>query len=263
MHFLDSDDWFELDCIEKCVRVAQENQAQIVWHGCGHFYECENKVGESDFLKKLGLDKNKSYSGLEIFSLLPHPSFSWVAMGIVQASLIYKVCFKEGIESEDALFGMQIFALAQNISFIFDNLYIYRIRPNSISQHTLGQKGDSQDHKISFPKHQEDLVDAFQNAYDVRHYSFAYSCAIICVEMDRFIQREALSNELKQRLIAMIEHRAIFAFGGCGFQKDPRNIRGICSHLTPYMKKVRIGSKIAYHYPRLYRLLKAIKRSIR
>lgn len=177
-------------------------------------------------------------------------------MGIVKADLIDKIRFEEGIESEDAIFGMQIFALAQKISLVFDNFYNYRIRPNSASQHTLIDKNTQ---GISFPPHQQDLLKAFNDIYVIRHYRFAYSCAIISLRMDEFIQREKLSNEIKEILKSMIEERAFYAFGGLNFEKDPRNIREICSKLLAYTSKVRWSSKLAYYCPSIFRILRKIK----
>ena len=182
IHFLDSDDWLELDCIEKCVDIALRFQAQIVWHGCKHFYEATQEIKESDFPKCLGLEEKQVYSGLEIFSKLPFSSFSWVWQGLIAVWLAQEIRFEEGIESEDAIFGMQTFALAQKICLIFDNFYNYRIRPNSASQHTLKNKNAQ---GISFPPHQRDIIEAFDDIFTIRHYRFAYSCAIISLRIDR------------------------------------------------------------------------------
>lgn len=259
IHFLDSDDWLELDCIEKCVDITLSFQAQIVWHGCKHFYEATQEIKESDFPKQLGLEENQVYSGLEIFSKLPFPSFSWVAMGIIKSDLVYQTRFEEGIESEDAIFGMQTFALAQKICLIFDNFYNYRIRPNSASQHTLKNKNAQ---GISFPPHQRDIVEAFGDIFTIRHYRFAYSCAIISLRMDEFIQKESLSSEVKEILKSMIEERVIYAFGGLSFERDPKNIREICSKLLDYTSRVRWSSKLAYYFPRVFRILKKLKTMI-
>ncbi len=155
---------------------------------------------------------------------------------------------------------MQIFSLAQKITPLFDLLSIYRIRPNSASQHTLTHK-NHKDNTLTFPPHQQDLLQAFKgDVYTLRHYRFAYSCAIICLKMDEFLKKEKLSVELQEILKAMIEVRAFYAFGGCGFQKDPRNVREICSKLLNYTQRVRLSSKLAYYFPQLYKIIKKIKK---
>lgn len=71
-----------------------------------------------------------------------------------------------------------------------------------------------------FSINREKMKQDFQSkAYTIRHYSFAYSCAIICLRMDEFIKRGKISNELRKILKTMIEVCAIYAFGGCSFRK--------------------------------------------
>ncbi|RDU72653.1 hypothetical protein CQA57_06415 [Helicobacter anseris] len=261
IHFLDSDDWLELSCVEECVNSALASQADIIWHGCNHFQEATQQITESNFLKSLKLKEKYSYTGLEIFSSLPYSSFSWVAMGIVKSCLANKVKFEEGIESEDALFGMQIFSLAKNIQIILKPFYYYRIRPNSTSQHTLNNTTNPKE--IRFPSHQNDLIDVFHTPYEIRHYSFAYSCAIISLRMDEFLKREKFCNQLNTIIKNMIEERVIYAFGGCAFDKDPRNIRKLCTKLIDYTSKTPWNLKLAYYYPTIYKILKKIKNILR
>ena len=261
IHFLDSDDWLELNCIEECVRGALESRSEIVWHDFKIFNEISRQITYDTFLKELNLEDNKLLSGLQIFQQLKQPSFSWTWPGLIETRKVENMRFELGIESEDAIFGMQLFALSHKIAILRKELMYYRIRSNSISQHTLVDKTSK---GITFPPHQQDLVQAFgSNIYNIRHYQFAYSCAIICLKMDEFLKKEKLHDDLRKILKTMIEVRAIYAFGGCGFEKDPRNVREICSKLLNYTSRIRWSSKLAYHYPRVFRILKKIKALIR
>lgn len=258
IHFLDSDDWLELNCIEECVRIGRESGAEIIWHSFKICNEMTGEVSKSSYFDENSLKDQEILSGFEVFERLKSPSFSWVWSGMVKLKSCKNLRFLEGIESEDALFGMQLFALVQSIVITHKDLMHYRMRPNSISQHTLENKRHK-NKQITFPEHQGDLVEAFGNAFDIKRYSFAYSYAVICCEMLKFMRQRNFSKIEQDLIIGLIEHGAIFAFSGCGFLKDPRNVREICSHLTPYMRKVRLGSKLAYFYPKIYRPLKRIK----
>lgn len=52
---------------------------------------------------------------------------------------------------------------------------------------------------------------------------------------------------------------AIYAFGGICFESDPKYIRDLLKPLEPYMQKISFNTKIAYFYPRLYRVLRFFK----
>lgn len=182
-------------------------------------------------------------------------------MGMIDFDFLkkYSLSFQKGIESEDALFGMKLFSLAQRIIISYQESYTYRIRPYSISAHTLNK----QTKEMRFPESLHDLVCAFKTPYEVRHYSFAYSHCVICLELDAFIQTYPLDEELKEILKEMIAYRAIYAFGALSFQNDPRNCRAMCEKLLPYASNIRFSSKLAYYFPKVFQTLKMIQRKIK
>ncbi|ANV97998.1 hypothetical protein BBW65_03920 [Helicobacter enhydrae] len=264
LHFLDSDDYLRLDCIEKCLELAEGFDAQVVWHSLTIYNEQTQEMSSSNTFAELGLKEECIYDGLEIFASLPEPpSFSWAWCGMVHFDFLIQnnLRFIEGIESEDAPFGMQLFALSSKIIISHLELCVYRIRPNSISQHTLSRTSKSKD--ISFPESLSDLVCVFQTPYEVRHYNFAYSACIICLVMDEFLKNTNLSKEMKEILTRMIEHRAIYAFGGLTFGADPRDCRAMCKQLLPYSSKIRFGSRMAFYFPLVFALLKKLKNMFR
>ncbi|RDU74342.1 hypothetical protein CQA57_02360 [Helicobacter anseris] len=257
IHFLDSDDWLELSCIEECVNSALASQADIIWH---NFFIFSEENGKIEGICQ-GLFENfcneKSYTPLEVFSKLGGKSFSWAWCGMYRFYGSAKnLRFVEGVESEDVPFGMMLFSLARQVFILDKGLAFYRIRPNSISQHTLHQSG----FVPKWPAHMTDIVKAFDcNPCDVRYYSFAYSACVMCIEIDKFVKSIPLELELRNKLFEMIGHRAFFAFGSITFAKDPRNCRKMLEALQEYKKYASFGSKVAYHFPRIYKILKAIK----
>ena len=271
IHFIDSDDWLERDCIERCVELARKQDAQIVFHWRRLFNDTgvELELGEDASPVALwGLRDGGVYSGLEIFKSLRSPSFSWATLGIMRLDFLNALSlrFEQGIESEDALFGMQLFAQSERIAMLDARSYIYRLRPNSTSHFTLNEENRCEVRgKDSFPSSRRDLVEAFcGNVYLVRHYSFSYSCAVISLKMVEFMEahREELSPEMMECLERFISHRMIFAFHGCEFGSDPRGVREICRRLWRYGDKASIFSKLACYFPRLFHGLKYVKNKL-
>ena len=266
MHFLDSDDWLDLDCIAQCVEVALAQDAQIVFHWRKIFNDLNGKFeSEKSLSEGWGLMDGGLYSGLEVFKNLPSLSFSWAWLGMVRLGFLtsHGLRFERGIESEDALFGMQLFALASRIVVLDRGLIYYRLRANSISQFTLSEEDRYKTKSLdSFSSSQRDIAEAFGgNAYLVRHYSFCHSCAVISLRMDEFLQlhQEIFSGELIVWLRKMIAHRVNTAFRGCAFGKDPRGCREICAKLRSYPVKIDLNVKLAYHFPSIFRILKMLK----
>ena len=141
--------------------------------------------------------------------------------------------------------------------------YIYRLRPNSISQFTLRREDKLQTRPLEcFPSSQKDLAQAFGgNVYLVRHYSFCHACGVISLKMVEFMEarREELGSEMVACLRGLIEHRVKTAFYGCGFESDPRDCQGLCAQLLDYRAQVSWVGHLAYDYPRIYRALKWLK----
>ena len=269
IHFVDSDDWLERDCIEKCVELALAQDAQIVFHWRRVYNELRGEFEPQSALnEQLGLEDGKLYDGLGIFRALRVPAFSWTWLGIVRLDFL-RACgvkFECGIESEDALFGMQLFALSHRVAVLDKNLICYRLRPNSISQFTLTRADRFRRQGVElFSRWQRDLAQAFGgNVYLVRHYSFCHACGVISLKMVEFMEahRKELSPDMVECLERFISHRMIFAFHGCEFGSDPRGVRAICKKLWGYGGEAWIFSKIAYFIPRTYYALRWVKNRI-
>ena len=266
VHFLDSDDWLDLDCIAQCVEVALAHSAQIVFHWRKIFDELGGKFEADVGLSAgWGLRDGGLYSGLEILKSAPNSSFSWAWLGMVKLGFLtsHGLRFERGIESEDALFGMQLFALSHRVAVLDRGLVYYRVRAGSISQFDLKKEDRHRTKSLdSFSTSQRDIAQAFGgNVYLVRHYSFCHACGVIALKMVEFVEarREELGSEMVACLRGLIEHRVKTAFYGCGFESDPRDCQGICAQLLDYRAQVSWVGHLAYGYPRIYRALKWLK----
>lgn len=256
IHFVDSDDWLGLDCIEKCIEEALKNQADIVWHGYCHFDEIKMTKTEIYPLEKT-LDTKLSPE--ECFSLLEHEGFSCVAFCLCSSYLLKenKIRFVCDVLSEDAIFGTQIFALACNIYLFNEILYTYRIRRNSLSKYHAEEKS------TTFSPYQYDRVHYFETKQEAWLYDFCYARCIFVIEMIKFLEKnqKKFSNILISQLEHFIQYRAIGAFWVCKFKKDPKNARGLCKKIwshSKYCVRVNSSSRLAFLFPKIYFAVKMI-----
>lgn len=254
IHFLDSDDWLELECIEKCIQQAVKHQAEIVWH---NWSRVTDKIsGDFSFptlLDKLKLENNRVYNGKDIFLSLIDDSFSWTVMGIVKSDICYEVRFSEGIEGEDAIFGTVVFAKSHRIVAIMEKMYYYRIRPHSVSQYSLDDIALID--RLCLPPHQAYLRDCFSDAHTARYYRFSYSSAIICLRIKEFLDT---TNDisLKKLIDRMIIRRAYYMFYYRIFDIDPKNIQSVCLKLQGYIKYMPYKVRFLYYCPQCYKIAK-------
>ncbi len=136
IYFLDSDDYVDLEVLEKSARVADENDLDAAVFGYnvisesgdrlphpfkGH--EMEASVRFSSGIEYMKLAKNQgTYMTPVWVTLWRHGFLDENALG-----------FKEGILHEDVLFSFQAYMAAGNIVYIPEKLYYYRKRPSAIT----------------------------------------------------------------------------------------------------------------------------------
>lgn len=245
-----------VDCIEQCIENIGE--CDIIWHDTKYIYEdgISPSPYEQSILEWLKLDSKAIEKPLNASKIWANmESFSCVCGGVFHISLYEKLRFAPQIQSEDALFGTLLFAKAKAIKILPNPLYIYRLRADSISDHTLKQDSTLK----PYPPYLAEIAYTFANSYKIKHYHFAYSCTYICLGLLAYI--ESLDDSqlaLKNKLIEFLQVRAIYAFGAVSFESDPKYVRPLLKPLEPYMQKVSKANKIAYFMPRIFKFLKWI-----
>lgn len=245
-----------VDCIEQCIENIGE--CDIIWHDTKYIYEdgISPSPYKQSILEWLKLDSKaieKPLNASEIWANIE--GFSCVCGGVFHISLCEKLRFAPQIQSEDALFGMLLFAKAKAIKILPNPLYIYRLRADSTSDHTLKQDSTLK----PYPPYLAEIAYTFANSYKIKHYHFAYSCTYICLGLLAYI--ESLDDSqlaLKNKLIEFLQVRAVYAFGAVSFESDPKYVRPLLKPLEPYMQKVSKANKIAYFMPRIFKILKWI-----
>ncbi|EAK1280054.1 glycosyltransferase family 2 protein, partial [Campylobacter jejuni] len=130
--FLDSDDYWELNCIEECV--PRMDGVDVVWFDYNKTYEAGYLDQVNDWTWFLGYNKNR-YNGkissllwLERYKQMKHFAFVW--QGMINFNFLKNINLKfiDGIFHQDVHFGFLLFAQSNYIFLIPKKLLTYRIR---------------------------------------------------------------------------------------------------------------------------------------
>ncbi|EII0700154.1 glycosyltransferase family 2 protein [Campylobacter lari] len=139
--FLDSDDYWELNCIEECV--PRMDGVDVLWFKEKILNETNLDINTQTIFEKYYL-KNiiTNTEWIEIQSKKDN-FFQFVCFGMINFALLKKIklSFKDNIIGEDRVFGILLFLQCNKIYMLDLELYFYRIRENSTCNYT--NTGDS------------------------------------------------------------------------------------------------------------------------
>ncbi|EAC1839837.1 glycosyltransferase family 2 protein [Campylobacter lari] len=248
--FLDSDDYWELNCIEECV--PRMDGVDVLWFDEAKYYEipCKNQ-SQSSRLKDINIKQEKKITSLEWLRHLSRSKmkdFSFACSGMINFNHIKdkKLKFKDGVFAEDHLFGILLFSQAKNICIYPKIFYYYRIRANSL---TNQDKKITKDNILPYFK---DIFIAFEeNATLAKEYFKCASWVQTSLELVRFIENyhDKKNSSLLRDVILYFYIKNAFKIKKIG--KDPLCIKERLQLLKPY--KI---SKIRYKLTRIYYYLK-------
>ncbi|WP_410708764.1 glycosyltransferase family 2 protein [Campylobacter lari] len=231
--FLDSDDYWELNCIEECV--PRMDGVDVVWFDEAKYYEisCKNQ-SQSSRLKDINIKQEKKITSLEWLRYLARSKmkdFSFACSGMINFNHIKdkKIKFKDGIFAEDHLFGILLFLQAKSICVYPKIFYYYRIRANSL---TNQDKKITKDNILPYFK---DIFIAFEeNATLAKEYFKYASWVQTSLELVRFIENyhdKKISSLLRDVILYFYIKNA---FKIKKFDKDPLCIKEKLQLLKPY-----------------------------
>ncbi|CAM4157081.1 glycosyltransferase family 2 protein [Campylobacter armoricus] len=240
--FLDSDDYWELNCIEECV--SRMDGVDVVWFDEAKYYEipCKNQ-SQSSRLKDINIKQEKKITSLEWLRYLAKSKmkdFSFVCSGMINFNYIKekKLKFKNHIFAEDHLFGILLFSQAKSIYVYPKVFYYYRIRANSSTNQ------DKIIIKDNILPHFRNILDAFNgDAFLAKEYFKYASWVLIALELISFInsyQDKTISLFLKKVILYFYVKNAIKI---SSFNKDPLCVKEKLKFLKSY-KISKIGYKI-------------------
>ena len=137
--FIDSDDYVDLNIVEKCVASAQKNNADAVLYGRYDVYDDGNIV-----INNVKGDIECFLSDSIINELLPGMFTYDIGIGISAWGKMYnletlkklniKFYSERELVSEDAYFALQFFSKISIVSVIYESLYYYCRRETSLSR---------------------------------------------------------------------------------------------------------------------------------
>ena len=188
IHFLDSDDYFRVDCLQRCYGLLREfsrvrSDIEVVIHGMTLYHE---DTGEFASLTPYAKVSKALYArGMDYLVKNDLHAFYFVCDGVFRTEILnrYGLRFSDGILHEDHDFGTILFALARGVLHDdFDGL-VYRQRSGSIMD---GYRSGE------FPKKMSSNLEALKGFFDsyreLRLYFRAYSFLVVAWEVDRFIK---------------------------------------------------------------------------
>ena len=126
--FVDSDDWIENDYIEQLLKIAKQDNADVVL--CG--YNRVNNTAGQEINATGGKDTFSQFEYL-IKTLNPQTGFGFCHMKLIKKDCIQNLRFDENlVVGEDALFNMQLSKNIKKAVFYKKALYNYRNNSNSV-----------------------------------------------------------------------------------------------------------------------------------
>ena len=238
--FVDSDDWLEADMLEKLVRAAVEEEADVVV--CGEFYESLDKTTITKY-------KRKRYSGREAVksNLLGHIN-NQVMNKLWRKDLFREIRFPDGRVYEDKATTYRVFALADTVLTIPNILYHYRHRVGSITHTpTLKNLWDK------WMTAQERLDFGYKCGYlgngATAYKALLRECAASSINLWRWYysdteaERGKYLPQLKEA--AHFSRKNIPLFGMCGWPLRTRLASILTRRATPlYLSLANIANKI-------------------
>ncbi|EAH8788936.1 glycosyltransferase family 2 protein [Campylobacter jejuni] len=204
--FLDSDDYWELNCIEECV--PRMDGVEVVWFDARRYYDDIDiplKIPNTLF-ENYGFSFECSLSRrlwVEKSLELGIKSFWFAWQGMINFAFLKSIQLKflDGIIYEDNLFGVLLFFQLNNIFILPNKMYIYRIRPNSIMNH------DKKITKSNIAQYMFDLHGGINcDAKEMKLYLRAYSLCMIAIELIKFSKRINIDDAQKSLINQMLHH---------------------------------------------------------
>ncbi|EJH2500495.1 glycosyltransferase family 2 protein [Campylobacter coli] len=251
--FLDSDDYWELNCIEECV--PRMDGVEVVWFDYRAVYDKVKRKHLSQMThfdyKNEVIITSKEWLDRAKERRLFYFWFAW--QGMVNFTFLknIKLKFIKGIFAEDCHFGVLLFALSKNIYILPKQIYIYRLRESSSMNFTRKKWAIHPDSHLK-------KIDIFENLNKARLYYETTSWMQIALEFIKFIHsKHHLSDEVKQHFLPVVCNKALTLQK---FDKDPLYLKKYAKNLKIYIQNQPLGAVDRVKKYLSYKLTKELSR---
>ncbi len=197
--FLDSDDFWAVDLLEKCVgsvRIAQQSNCNldIIWFDWNEIYEDSGRIQGKTTMELFGFATQTQITAKQWLIQAQKKrinSFWWAWQGLIRFDYLRcaNLRFLEGVIFEDNLFGVLLFSQCESIAIVPCKLYNYRIRKHSTTNNSAK----------SLPPFIADLRAHFSTDSEAWAYFCAYSLCAMSLEFANFCANLSEKNHAKPR----------------------------------------------------------------
>lgn len=249
--FLDSDDYWELNCIEECV--PRMDWVEVLWFDYKVLYDKVKKQHISQMTyfdyKKEMIITSKDWMEKAKERRLYYFWFAW--QGMINFTFLKKIKLKfiDGIFAEDCHFGVLLFAQTKNIYIYPKQNYVYRIRKLSSMNFT------NKKWVIHSNCHLK-KIDVFENSNITRLYYETISWMKIALEFINY--NHQLSRDVKTHFLPVVCNKALTLQK---FDKDPLCLKKYTKNLKIYIQNQPLGAVDRVKEYLSYKIAKEISNS--
>ncbi|EJY9634559.1 glycosyltransferase family 2 protein, partial [Campylobacter jejuni] len=236
--FLDSDDYWELNCIEECV--PRMNGVDVVWFDTQVFLDgidfsnWKSNIKWLDFKQEVVIDKDDWLKRMYDYKMKWF-YFSWQGMINFNFLKNIKLKFIDYIVQEDDHFGILLFSQMKYCYILPRELYFYRIRSNSI----MAYQGKITSKNI--PMFFQEYLHYFNDdAVLTRNYFHTSSHVKTCIALLDFFKKQNDKVLTKSLFKYLLPTYIKNAYEIIHFSKDPLDLLSNVGMIKNYMQEYNI-----------------------
>lgn len=242
--FLDSDDWWDKECIESCLACA--NGVDFVWFDYEVYYENVPPQDPPTILERMqekGRYTTSHY--IQLMQTYGDPMFWYNSFMLISFSLLKdnELKFTEHIIHEDVLFSTMLLVLADSLYILPTKFYHWRRYKKQIQQ-------------VISP-YMSRIHTSFKETLPTSGYHQASSFLIIILKFNQFCDLHKQNPNISTIRDVALPGLAHFGLRITDYPKDPLNLISqlpkLKNQLPAHIRIPRL-TKLAMYNPKIYRI---------